>query len=162
MQAVLNARCGAGTFLNASGARNPELRATFPWLLPNGAPCGAAPWVGACPTSPAAAPSAGSPSSTPFPADQGIAPTPASTETHQQGLDTAPQPYTPALHRCPMAARPAAVMYTSGRTNQARGFIAVRFAAGYAGEVCAPACLFEVRSRALAGHYEAIMLSSVV
>ena len=159
MQAFLKARCGAGTFLNASGASNQELRASFPWLLPNGAPCGAAPWVGACPSSPAAAPSAGSPSSSPFAADQDVAPAP---ETHQQGSETAPQPYMPALHRCPMAARPAAVMYTSGRTNQARGFIAVRFAAGYASEVCAPACLFEVRSRALAGHDEAITLFGVV
>ncbi len=35
-------------------------------------------------------------------------------------------------------------MFTSGRTNQAAGLLAVVFDAGYAREACAPACLFEV------------------
>ena len=112
--------------MNASGASNPELRGAFPWLSNNGAPCGIAPWVAACPPSPAPAPIAGP--------DALLGPAPA-------------EPVADAwsASECPLLARPGAVMYSSGRTNQARGFVAVRFSAGYASEACAPECVFEVR-----------------
>lgn len=117
---------GTGTFMNASGASNPELRGAFPWLSNNGAPCGIAPWVAACPPSPAPAPNAGP--------DALLGPAPAELEAGA---------WSPS--ECPLLARPEAVMYSSGRTNQARGYVAVRFSAGYASEACAPECVFEVR-----------------
>lgn len=112
--------------MNASGASNPELRGAFPWLSANGAPCGIAPWVAACLPSPAPAPNAGP--------DALLGPAPAELIADAS-----------IASACPLLARPGAVMYSSGRTNQARGFVAVRFLAGYASEACAPECVFEVR-----------------
>ncbi len=53
MGPALTAPGAAGAFLDAVGATNPALDASFPWLLPNGAACGARA------AAPAAAPAAG-------------------------------------------------------------------------------------------------------
>ena len=112
--------------MNASGTSNPEFRGAFPWLSNNGAPCGIAPWVAACPPSPAPAPNAGP--------ETLLGPAPAELAADEESAS-----------ECPLLARPGAVMYSSGRTNQARGFVAVRFSAGYESEACAPECVLEVR-----------------